>query len=290
MKTRKGDLAEKAMLVHLQISKWTGRTKDAKVTDEVIMAKNSDRDSGAWWTYLIPKKSLKTINYASDRCRFQHGRLTLPWMDGGLRILPSSMFIKYSQVMRKVIAEYEEAVNDFLEEYPTIIAESKKRLGKLIEGKKLPSTEEIRYRFAIQTDVLPIPSANDFRVNLNKDEVEDIRKQISNSIETMTQKAMTEVWEQLATLIEKVRKTLKQSDKKFKDSLINNLKDFCELIPKLNLIDDNNLESIRKLTIKRLTNLSPDNLRSNKRERKDAHKAAKEVLEKMNTFMKGKKS
>ena len=272
------------MLVHLKISLWTGRTKDKKVSSEVCVVKESDSDAGAWWTYLIPKNDFCKVQQTGFQCRLRHHQLTLPWMDGGLRILPADMFMKYTEEMRKVVSDYEEAVNDFLKEYPTIVARAKKRLGKLLEGKQLPSASEIKPKFAVHQDILPIPRASDFRCQLNSDEVEDIRRNIATSIETMTEKAMTNLWEQFASLVEKVEKTMKEPKKVFRDSLITNLKDFCELIPKMNLTNDNNLEELRKMAAEKLAELKPLDLRESKKDRKKAHKSAKEIMEKIKDY------
>ena len=75
-----------------------------------------------------------------------------------------------------------------------------------------------------------------------------------------------------------------QPKKIFRNSLISNLKDFCELIPKLNLTNDSKLEEFRKDITQKLTTLRPDNLRDSKAERKTAHKAAKDILKKMKDY------
>ena len=284
VRKQKNNLAEKAMLVNLTLSQWTGRVKDKKVSNEVCAVKESDRDAGAWWTYLIPKSAIAQVGKTRMNCYMKHVNLTLPWMDGGLRILSSDMFMKYSEEMRKAISEYDKAVSDFLKEYPTIVAQAEKRLGKLLEGKQFPSVSEIKCKFAVHQDILPIPQASDFRCQLNDDEVINIRKNIATSIETMTVKAMTNLWEQFTSLIKKIEKTMKEPKKIFKDSLITNLRDFCELIPKMNLTNDNSLETLRKEALKKLAELKPIDLRESKKDRKQAHKTAKEILSKMKGY------
>jgi len=277
-------LSERAMLTQLSFSVWTGRTKDNRVSEEVTVSKNAERDGGAWWTYLIPKRSMRNINIAYTKCKSTHNKLTLPWRDGGDRILPTAMFLDYSKSMREAKAEFDEAVNEFLKEYPEILANAHKRLGKLLDNKKLPSTDEISHKFGIRQNIYPLPDVADFRVNLPKQDVDEIREQMNKNIDITIEKAMTEIWQRLAELIGKIEKTLKDPKKKFKNSLINNLKEFCELVPKLNLTDDSKLEGFRKEAIKNLANLKPDNLREDKTERKAAYKTAKNVLKKMKDY------
>ena len=281
---RKNNLSEKAMLVSVNFSFWTGKTKDSKVTAEVIVTKKSARDAGAWLTNLVSKSDLGNVESARSKVRETHYRYSLPWMDGGLRILPSAMFMKYREEMSKAIAEHDKALAAFLREYPAIVKRAKKRLGSLLEGKTLPSVSEVKRKFAIRQDILPIPAMGDFRCELSGDEADEIRKNVAKSIESMTERAVANIWEQFTTLIEKIEKTMKDPKKVFRDTLISNLTDFCELIPKMNLTNDNKLETLRKEAIAKLAELKPIDLRESKADRKKAHKSAKEILTKMKGY------
>lgn len=286
MTRQKNNLCEKAMLVSVSFSFWTGKTKDRKVTAEVIVTKKSARDAGAWLTNLVSKHDLRNVESARGKVRETHYKYSLPWMDGGLRILPSAMFMKYRQEMSKAIAEHDKALAAFLRDYPTIVKHAKKRLGALLEGKRLPETWEVKRKFAIRQDILPIPSMGDFRCELSSDEADEIRKNVAKSIESMTERAVANIWEQFTTLIEKIEKTMKDPKKVFRDTLISNLTDFCELIPKMNLTNDNKLETLRKEAIAKLAELKPIDLRESKADRKKAHKSAKEIMEKIKGYTK----
>jgi len=282
LKTKR--LSERAMLTQLSFSVWTGRTQDNRVSEEVTVSKNAERDGGIWWTALIPKRSLRNINTAYNKCKATHNRLTLPWRDGGVRILPTAMFLEYSKAMREVKAEFDEAVDEFLKRYPEILKNARKRLGKLLDDKKLPTAVEVKRKFGVYQEIYPLPDIADFRVNLSKEDVDETRKQMKTSIDNTIEKAMTGIWQQLAELIGKVEKTLKEPKKVFRDSRISNLKKFCELIPKLNLTDDSKLEDFRKEVVKELVNLRPDNLREIKPERAVGAKTARDMLKKMKDY------
>ncbi len=279
-------LNQKAMLTQLSFSVWTGRVKDNIVSSEVTTQKNADKDSGTWWTYLIPRSAIKNINTAYSKCKATHNRYTLPWRDGGYRILPTAMFLKYSKAMREVKADFNETVEQFLKDYPNYRANAHKRLGKLLKHKILPTVAEIRGRFGVYQNIFPLPSSADFRVDLAEEDVKEIKKEMKASIDSTIQKAMSTIWYQLIELVEKIEATLGKPKKSFKNSLIKNLTNFCELIPELNLTNDPKLEDIRKEVVKKLTNLKPDNLRDDKRARKVGYNASKDLLKKMKAFKK----
>ncbi len=165
---KKKRLSEKAMLTRLTISFWTGRVKDNVVAGEVVNSKQAeDKNSGTWWTNLVPRHAVRQITTAYGRCRAVHKRLTLPWDDAGCRILPADMFMQYSKDMREAKDEFDEAVKAFITSYPKTVAAARKRLGGLLDTKKLPSANDIRHRFGVRLDIFPLPDADDFRVDLS---------------------------------------------------------------------------------------------------------------------------
>lgn len=283
---KKKRLNQKAMLVNFQIAGWCGRVKDKKVSMQVIRVKHAHTDCGAWWTYLIPESILKDFTRIRNKCRNTYYYYTLPWEDGGCRILPSAMFMDYTKAMRKVTGEYDTLVQKFIKEYPTIVSEAESRLGKLYHKKKLPPISEIASKFFYRQTVFPLPDASDFRVDLDEDDIENIRQQVKDSINDTTKKAVTSIWDKLTDLIVKIEETLKEPKKVFRDTLISNLSDFCTLLPKFNITDDAGLEMIRKEAVKKLTNLRPDALRDDKQARRAGHKVAKDVLRKIKAFKK----
>ncbi len=277
-------LNERAMLVGIKFSQWTGRTKDKKVSQEVMRSKHADGDSGSWWTYLAPKKALQKINTAYCRCDVIHRKLTLPWTDGGLRILPSAMFMEYRREMSDAIEGFHESVEEFLRDYPTIRQEAKDRLGDLLDGKILPTAADIRSKFGVVQTVVPLPTVQDFRVDLSADDLKEVREQITRTLTEATGRAMGSIWEKLAEMVDKVEVQLSHADKTVRKTVIQNLAEFCKRIPKMNIADDAKLESIRKEVLDKLGKLDAATLRESAPDRKKAAKTAKQLSKKIGSF------
>lgn len=278
------NLSERAMLVNIKISTWTGRKKNKQISEQIQNENNASTDSGAWWTYLIPKKHVQRIETAANNCRTIHYKFSLPWLDGGVRILPSEMLMDYTSKLREAIYKFDEVIDDFISDYPEIKISAHKRLGTLIDGKEFPSTEELRSKFGVHTDILPLPDVKDFRVKINAEDAEEIKSKMKESLDTMTQKAVGDIWRRLKELVEKIETTMKDPKKIFRDTLIGNLSEFVDLIPKLNLTNDNRLEEMRKEVKEKLASLKPIDLRESKTDRKKAHKSSKEILDKLNDY------
>ena len=282
-------LNEKAILVHLQISMWTGAKKDSRVTGETCDRYGAESDAGSWWTYFLPPKDVAELRAASSRLRNEFKRGTQPWMDKGTRIIPSMDFMTYAARMRKAQDDYNNVVDVFLKErYPAIVSALPERLKTLLDGRQMPKASEIRSKYGAKMHVFPVPNVEDFRVNLGKEEEEEIRAQVTNSIQEMSNRAMNSVWTQFLNVVEKLESTLKNPDRKFHDSLVGNLIDMCIQLKTNNLIDDENLESMRQEAIKTLCRPYGSNveaLKKDKTVRKEAAKSARELIEKMKGYM-----
>jgi len=277
-------LSDRAMLIQLSIKQWTGKHKDKDTSERVAVQANAERDAVDCIINLVSPAELQPINGARGRVFRQHKLLTLPWSDGGLRILASDMFFTYRDKMKKPIAEYNKVKDVFANRFPELIANAPKRLGNLPTG-VMPSADQIKYRFRIEQNIMPLPNIADFRADWADDEAESIRQQVTADFETFTRRAIQDVWVRLSNMIEKIGTTMRE-DKKFHNSIIDNLKDFCILMPKFNITADEDLERIRKETLDKLAELDPEDLREIPNNRKKAAKDAKELVSKISQYMK----
>lgn len=279
-------LSERVMLTSLSTHEWTGKKKDKAMSQIACSSVNAEKDVVEAIISLAPPGELQPINVARSRVYRRFVELTLPWMDGGLRILPADMYLKYRDEMNKVIAAHTEAVNAFATRWPEIVANKDKRLGSLASKYRLPTVAELKGKFYIKQDIFPLPETADFRVDISQNEADEIRTQVAASLDSASNKAMCEVWNRLSNLVNDVAETMVQKDKKFRDSLIKKLKDFCATIPKYNITDNADLENVRKEVLTKLANLNPEDLREIPNNRKKAAKDAKDVLDRIKDYMK----
>lgn len=284
-----GSITERAMLVNLSIGYWDGKKRDKNKTAEIVKDEKADADAGIWWTQVIPKSAMKPVILARDNARIIHLRYTLPWLDRGIRVLPAAMFQKYTKELREAHDAYRAAVAKFVAEYPTYVADARKRLGGLFRDDFIPDAAEIAGKFPWSIHYAPIPTKNDFRVNLGADEVANIRKQIEDDARAAMVDAMGDVWERLHEVVSKLAERLGDADATFRDSLIGNALELCDLLPKLNVTGDRDLENARAALVARFAKADPEQLRKDKPARADAAKAANDILKKMEAFMPKKK-
>ena len=276
-------LAERAMLVNIRVSMWSGRMKDAIVSNEVCANKKAEADAGAWWTYTVPKSFINPIEAAGLRVREVNNKLTLPWTDRGLRILPAEAFLDYRTEMAKYIAIFDEKVQDFLRAYPDIIATKAERLGGLVAN--LPSVDEIKGKFGIYSDIVPVPTeVKDFRVDIPAEELQKMKDGVNESAKILATNATKELWKRMGEVVSHIAEVLGEEKKIFRDTMVTSLKDFCETIRKYNVNECPEVVAVSKEIQETLGKLKTDDLRENKEEREKAAKEAEEIKKKINGF------
>ena len=116
------------------------------------------------------------------------------------------------------------------------------------------------------------------RLNLQGGEVDRIRERIESRVKKATDTAMNDLWERLYQSVSRMAERLDNTDKVFRDSLVNNLCSLTELLPRLNVTDNPNLETMRREIEGKLWQTSPASLRTDTTARKKTAHEAKNIM------------
>ncbi|OGC77192.1 hypothetical protein A2619_01145 [candidate division WWE3 bacterium RIFOXYD1_FULL_39_9] len=282
------ELASKAMLVRLSISMWAARKHDKKASKEIADKHQAKQDAGRYNKALIAKESLQKLQSISNEIRIFHYANTLPWSDEGMRILTSANFSKYSEKIRSLKSDFENATREFVQGYNTYVEDSKERLGSLFNEMDYPKEDEIKEKFDVTTAIYPLPTSNDFRVKLRAEDASIIKKNIEEGLIQAQAVAMKDLWQRLYDSVSHMSERLNDPEKIFKNSMISNIAELCSLLPRLNLSNDPNLEEMRKDVEQKLCSFDPEDLRKNKKTRKQTAKTADDLLSAMSGYLGGK--
>lgn len=275
-------LADKAMLVVLNISQWTGRRKDLGATETIETAYSTETDVGHYWKKLLPNcTELKSIQAVSQRIRKYYYEQTLPWFSDGSRIINSAHYLEFSNEFRKLKGEFDDAVNQFINTYPNLVSLAQTKLGALFNAAEYPSAESLKLAFSCSIHFMPVPDVKDFRVDLTESEKEEFQ----NKIKEVETQAVKECYTRLAQVVNKAVSRLSNSETIIRDSLIENIQDICQLLPKLNVMKDQSLEATRLEVENIVSNINPSLVRENEAARQDSARQLRDALNKMSGFM-----
>jgi len=278
-------LNEKAMLVKLSIGLPGNSRNDKKLTGQVKASNHLGASSGKWLKQMFPDEHYEPASKLAGEVRTWHYAHTLPWLDDGVRILTTAAYFEYCENMRKFKAEFEAKQQGFIASWEDIVVWARREHNGTFNESDYANKDAICRKFQFETSFRPMPEANDFRVQLNDDEVSMIKASLQDSVSCAVNAARSDLWQRLASPLKAMADKLKEPDAIFRNSLVENLHSICELIPALNLTEDTTLDDFRKDVQAALTGLSADTLRDNKTARKEVADKAAEILAKMSGYM-----
>ena len=241
---------------------------------------------------LLPKQALAEIHNIAHKARNDHDFLTLPWDDKGYRILPAAIYMEHTEKMRHYCKQFTAAINDFGRRFEELVRESRERLGGLFRAEDYPSPLEIQQKFSFETRVIPLPNANDFRVTLADEDKDRIKRQITASVEAAFAAGSRELWQRMYEAVSHMAErlaTYKSEDgvkHRLHDSLVTNLVKLLDVMPKLNVIHDPDLDRL-SAEIRSSLVVDPDTLRKSESVRVETARAAARIADQMASYMAG---
>lgn len=278
-------IASSAMLVELSIKGWTARKLDKKVSAEVDVAKGTKTQAGNYNKNLLAGTGfLDTITKYAANARAWHISQTLPWSDSGMRLLPASNFLSYKEQLGELERNYQALVDKFIYAYPNLVSAAAFQLGNLFDRNEYPDADKIASKFSFAYNFFPVPTAGDFRVDIGEESKQQIIESCNRAYEERINNAMGEAWERLHKCLSNISERLTiNSDgtpKIFRDSLVQNAHELCDLLTHLNITKDPKLEDARKELFSAIGHHDADSLRGNPQAKETVKLKIDEILNK----------
>ena len=278
-------LNDRALLVSLSISQWTARKLDKKATKDVADINRASTSAGRYNKSLLPLNDLlANVHQKTGVIREKFAKNTLPWGIDGTRILPSANYLQFMQDFRKEKGEWQSLVQTFLDSYEDLVDDAKRWLGDLYDEKDYPARDKIVEKFNMDMAILPVPT-NDFRVELSSDEMTRLQEELGQRMATVQQEAMADCWHRLHKHVQHMVEKLSDPKGIFRDSMLDNAQETCDLLSRLNIADDPNLEAMRREVEAKLISHHPDSLRNDPDLRRDTAEEARKIMDAISVFM-----
>lgn len=280
-------LSDRAILVQLNISTWSANKLDKEISAETSAIKGAINNSVRTHKSLLPMCDLlDDIKKKASLIRTKFYENTLPWGVKGIQILPTANYLAFMTDFRRERAEYEQLVNRFVPAYPQLVVDAQRFLGAAYKPADYPEAHEIGDKFKMDMQVMPVPNT-DFRVNIADEELQRIHDEVEARVKQAAKGAMMDVWQRLYDKVKHLAEKLDDPKAIFRDSTVNHLVDLCEMLPRLNVMDDPNLEAMRQEVEAKLAGYNPDTLRADVKVRQTVATEANDIAAKMAAFMGG---
>lgn len=248
-------LSGSALIVNLSLSVWTGRKLDKRVSEEVDQAKSTKTRAGNYHKNLLAGSGkLEEIGKVANAVRTWHYTVTQPWGDNGDRVLNMATFVDYKSRLTEYEQQFATAVNNFLNDYDTLVAAAAFQLGDLFNREDYPVREQIQDKFGFRYSFTPLPTAGDFRVDIGEQGLSELRDHYEGVMAERTQAAMKDAWDRLYDALSKMSERLADDvgpdgvakRKIFRDSLVDNAVEVCNLLKHFNITGDLRMEAMRQ--------------------------------------------
>ena len=259
-------LSSSAVLVNLSLSVWSGRKLDKRVSQEVDAAKSTKTRAGNYHKNLLAgTDKLDAINKVAGAVRTWHYTVTQPWSDNGARILSAEQMFDYKARLVEFEREFVGKVHEFLNEYDNLVSAAAFSLGDLFDRDEYPTREEIERKFGFGYTIEPLPQSGDFRVEIGDEGLRELQAQYEQAITNRVEQAMRDSWDRLHDVLSKMSERLESTEdgkrKIFRDSLVENAHELCNLLKHFNVNQDVRLESMRMELSNLLSGVDAETLR-----------------------------
>lgn len=255
-----------AMLVSLHIKGSRFEIKDNEAAAAAAQASGA-LSSAAYYAkkHLLfsADARLKEVHSLGNALRARHNELTMAWDTGKspYRMLPVASFMEYTQTIAKGKKAYEDALDAFVTHYPSDAAKARQALNLPETPEVLrmyPRQSELREKFGVELLFEPIAEGAQFR-NIPESAAKALGAAFENQVSSRFNRALTEAYEELRTLLENARVNLTKDDEgaaqKWKDASITNIVEAARITRGFNFTKNPDHDAFCALVTSRLGSL-----------------------------------
>lgn len=276
-------IANTSMLVNISISVWTGRKLDKQVSAEVDVAKSTKTRAGNYHKNLFAGvDELAAVGRIAGKIRNWGMEQTLPWSDGGDRLLTMDNYAEYRRVLKDLEREFEDAVQVFCSRYSTLISAQAFTMGSLFDRTEYPDVADIASKFSLRYTFSPVPEIGDWRVDANAEDKQELEEQYKKAYNDRLGATTKDLWDRLHGVLTHMADRLADAPdgerKIFRDSLLETPVKLCELLTRLNVANDPKLEAARKSLESAVCGIDVKDLRDSQGARLEVKTQVDEIL------------
>jgi hypothetical protein len=255
-------ITERAMLAAVHISIWTAVKHDRKISRDVADQHGAHQGAGRYNKQLLRgADKLDELRTLAGQVRQYFYKITLPWSDEGYRLLPSNLYFDLTSRMREFEASFEQGMESFLQVYPQYIEQVRPELNGLFREEDYPAADKLRKKFGVKLEILPIPSGNDFRVQMSAEEQARVAREIDTNVRQSLTRGTEDLWKRLREVVSHMVDRLNEPESRFHSTLVTNVLDMVEILPRLNVNGDTDLNRFAEQVKHRLCNHTAQDLK-----------------------------
>ena len=264
---------EKGCLIQLSTSVWGGRIK---LPPSFITGADPKFVTAS--KFLVDRDCLKPIEQLRGEARnYIYGK-SLPFPVPGVLFVPRGMIGEIDKKLEEYQQEFNKQVDEFASHYSVFITQAKDKLGTLYNPTDYPQNIKQKFGFEWRFLVIDTPGSAGL---LSPELYEREQAKFIQTMDEFQDMAIQTLRSTFAEMIDRVVDRLLEN-KKFKDSTIENLKEFLKDFNSLNITNDVELATLVEKCSGIIDNsLNPQDLRDDNKLREHIAKQMQEVQKTM---------
>jgi len=192
--------------------------------------------------------------------------VTLPFPEAGIRLLPQSSLGMFASTMQTYRERLQEAARELSSQYDTIKSEAQRRLGTLFNPSDYPTTLDGLFDLEVSYPTIEPPNyLMALHPEVYQQEQARVRERFESAVELAEQAFATELQRLTAHLAERLSGLHDGQPKVFRDSAVENLRDFFERFQRLNIRSSPELDALVEQAQQTITGIEPQTLRDSNR-------------------------
>jgi hypothetical protein len=192
--------------------------------------------------------------------------VTLPFPEAGIRLLPQNSLGMFASTMQTYRDRLQESARELASQYDQIKSEAERRLGTLFNASDYPTTLDGLFDLEVTYPAIEPPQ---YLVSLHpavyQQEQARVRERFESAVELAEQAFATEPQRLTAHLAERLTGLHDGQPKVFRDSAVENLREFFERFRRLNIRSSPELDMLVEEAQQVITGIEPQQLRDSVR-------------------------
>jgi len=199
--------------------------------------------------------------------------------------LPSNLYFDLMARMREFEAAFEQGVESFLDVYPQYIEQVRPELNGLFREQDYPAADKLRKKFGVRLEILPIPSGADFRVQMSEEEQARVCREIDANVRQSLSRGTEDLWKRLREVVAHMVDRLNEPESRYHTTLVTNVFDLVEILPRINVNGDAELNRFADQIREKLCNYSAQDLKKHELIRAATASDAAEIVAEMDSVL-----
>lgn len=279
------NLSQDTVLGRLFIGQVGLSARSRTLSEEAAEKHQADRSSVRGIVQIITAQDRAEITQCINQARQVFYANTLPWDDNAYRLIPLVRYTTLKHELDTIQNAFDDAVHELVANYDMLRKDYHKRVNDLAQEVPFPAKDELERSFKFELIEMPISDTSDIRLrHVDPNVVEQMKVRINQQNATRLAEAQTEIISRLSEMAGRIKTQAGKEKGRLFESLVTNINDAVAVLPGLNVSQDPEITRLIEAVKVKLGSLDIEDMRDSSYARREAVKAADDVLKELQSY------